>query len=89
MAAPIPNFPADKPNQTYVSVKAVVGGHVWLRDSLTFLDAADTDDSQGAWVPAFSFLITHPTKGKVLFDLGVRKVCIGILNSTICIQPFY
>ena len=74
MAEALPTFPADRPSQTYVTVKAVVAGHAWLRDSLTFHDAADTPETQGNWVPAFSFLISHPSKGNALFDLGIRRV---------------
>lgn len=74
MAASLPKLPADRPNQTYVTVKAIVAGHVWLRDSLTFDDAHDSLEDQGSWVPAFSFWISHPAKGQALFDLGVRKV---------------
>ena len=68
------SFPRDSEQQTYVSVKALVAGHVWLTDKRMFLDAIDAPEDQGHWLPAFSFLIAHPTKGKALFDLGVRKV---------------
>ena len=69
-------LPADEPNQVYVSVKAMNVGRLWLPDASVFQDCKDlgTPDSQGVWVPDFSFLITHPTKGKALFDLGLRKV---------------
>ena len=84
------SFPRDSEQQTYVSVKALVAGHVWLTDKRMFLDAIDAPEGQGHWLPAFSFLITHPTKGNALFDLGVRKVsklmsvqgCCGQVLST-------
>ena len=74
MPSTIPRFPADRDDQTYVTVRAAVAGHVWLHDSRAYFDATDEPEDQGNWVPAFSFLIAHPTRGKTLFDLGVRKV---------------
>ena len=68
------SFPPDVSNQIYVTIQALVAGHVWLRESLVFLDSKEKPADVGSWVPAFSFLITHPIKGKALFDLGVRKV---------------
>ncbi|KAJ3533426.1 hypothetical protein NM688_g7284 [Phlebia brevispora] len=68
MAPSVQRFPADSDNQTFVTVKALVAGHCWLPDCLAFLDEHDSPDSQGAWVPAFSFLISHPSKGQALFD---------------------
>ncbi|KAI0344766.1 Metallo-hydrolase/oxidoreductase [Trametopsis cervina] len=66
-------LPADLENQTYVTVKAIVGGKVWLPIRLALQDSRDEPDDIGAQVPVFSFLIEHPTRGKTLFDLGIRK----------------
>ena len=41
-----------------------------------YRDCKDVPWDQGATVPDFSFLLTHPTKGKAMFDLGIRKVTL-------------
>ena len=77
------SFPPDLPSQTYLSIKALVAGHVWLQDGRVFLDSKEKPADVGSWVPAFSFLIVHPTKGKALFDLGVRKASLSQLITVI------
>ena len=69
-------LPPDAPNQVYLSVKAMCAGRFWLPDTFVFQDSQDrgAPDSEGVWVPDFAFLVTHPTKGRALFDLGIRKV---------------
>lgn len=74
MALPGPPLPADQPNQVYVSVKALCPGKLHLPHAWVFQDCIDQPESVGSWVPTFSFLISHPTKGHAMFDLGLRKV---------------
>ncbi|TFK51105.1 Metallo-hydrolase/oxidoreductase [Heliocybe sulcata] len=58
---------------TVVTVQALVGGHFWLPDREVFQDSVHLPAETGSQVPTFSFLITHPVHGKLLFDLGLRK----------------
>lgn len=74
MTAPNPPLPADLPDQVYVSVKALCPGKLHLPYAWVFQDCIDQPESVGSWVPTFSFLISHPTKGHAMFDLGLRKV---------------
>jgi hypothetical protein len=69
-----PFLPTDKNDQLYVSIKAIVAGTATL--PLNFVVDANDNDPELAGkaivVPAFSFLITHPERGQILFDLGLR-----------------
>ena len=65
-------LPSDVPGQPYVLVHALCAGSLYLPDREVFDDALDTDT--GSKVPSFTFLIEHEQHGKLLFDLGVRKV---------------
>ena len=69
-------LPQDRVDQVYVSIKAIQVGDAYLPDKLVYKDCEDADiaDTFGARVPVFTFLITHPTRGKAMFDLGIRKV---------------
>lgn len=67
-------LPADSVNQVYVTVKPIVAGDLHIPMNIVFEDSHDEPDSNSVPIPAFSFLITHPTRGHLLFDLGVRKV---------------
>ena len=57
-----------------VSVKALNVGDMYIPDSWAFEDAKGSPDTTGSRLPDFAFLITHPTKGRAMFDLGLRKV---------------
>lgn len=74
VAMATPPLPADRPNQTYVTVKAFCAGKAHLPHSLVFEDCEGEPDSVGVQIPVLCFLISHPTKGHALFDLGIRKV---------------
>ncbi|KAH9916036.1 uncharacterized protein B0H18DRAFT_1087400 [Fomitopsis serialis] len=65
----------DVPGQRYVSVYALHAGSVFLPDREVFDDSLDTDT--GSKVPSFAFLIQHGQRGKLLFDLGLRKHGMG------------
>ncbi len=85
-----PQFPPDAGQQTYLAVQAIVAGRLYLRDKRVFQDSIHLPDSSGFRAPDFCFLITHPTKGRILFDLGIRKVrtfkplvCVGFLKQRI------
>ncbi|KAF9012852.1 Metallo-hydrolase/oxidoreductase [Hymenopellis radicata] len=55
-----------------VVVKAInVGGDDTFSPASFFLEPV-LEGYEGAYGPVYSFLIEHPTKGKVLFDLGYR-----------------
>ncbi|KAE9407552.1 Metallo-hydrolase/oxidoreductase [Gymnopus androsaceus JB14] len=56
-----------------VLVYAISGGNFYLPHRDVFQDAHINDIETGDIVPTFSFLIEHPTRGKYLFDLGLRK----------------
>ena len=68
-------LPLDSDRQVYVSVKALSIGTFWLPEIALVKDGSFPSNLED-WVflPAFAFLITHPTEGKVMFDLGIRKV---------------
>lgn len=57
-----------------VQIYSLIGGHFYLPHKEVFQDALDSNIGTGDTVPTFSFLIEHPTRGKYLFDLGLRKV---------------
>ena len=71
-----PPLPGDRPEQVYVSVKVMKVGTASLPDNWMYKDAQDAKvpDEVRTTIPCFSFLIEHPTRGKALFDLGMRKV---------------
>lgn len=56
-----------------VSVYALPTGHLQLPDRWLFEDASEDLLHDRQYSPDFSFLIKHP-RGKILFDLGLRKV---------------
>ena len=76
-----PPLPGDRPDQVYVSVKAIKVGTMELPDLWLFQDAYDAKvpDTVRTLVPTYAFLLEHPTKGKAMFDLGIRKVSISIV----------
>ncbi|KAJ4466268.1 hypothetical protein J3R30DRAFT_3412411 [Lentinula aciculospora] len=63
-------FPTSAP---CVVVSALIPGHLYLLHKEIFQDALESGVETGAIVPTFSFLIEHSTKGKSLFDFGLRK----------------
>jgi glyoxylase-like metal-dependent hydrolase (beta-lactamase superfamily II) len=77
-------LPSSLPNQNYVQISAIAGGHITLPDS-AFVSPADPKAKR--YVPSLSFLITHPGTAKspatpdlptnkplrILFDLGLRQ----------------
>ena len=73
MAQPL-QLPSDAVSQPFVSVSAILAGFMYLPDKEVFEDSLDKET--GRKVPSFSFLVEHSEHGKVLFDLGTRKVRI-------------
>ncbi|KIL01049.1 hypothetical protein PAXRUDRAFT_821062 [Paxillus rubicundulus Ve08.2h10] len=71
----MPNLalPSERVDQTYVSVAAMAAGHFFLPDAEVFEDARINSTPGGIRVPSFAFLIQHPTQGRLIFDLGLRK----------------
>ena len=71
-----PPLPSDGDNQTYVCVKALSMGEMFLPHAFVFQDAKDANVPPTVRVklPTFAFLIEHPTRGKIMFDLGMNKV---------------
>ena len=67
-------LPPDSEHQTYVTVKPIIVGSLYLPFKEVFEDHVDAPTTAGNRVPVICFLITHPTKGHALFDLGIRKV---------------
>ncbi|KAI0093150.1 beta-lactamase-like protein [Irpex rosettiformis] len=70
-------IPADLADQVYARVKPIVAGSIFLPHKEVFQDAVGLPGTEGIRVPSFSFLISHPTKGNALFDLGLRKGLSG------------
>ncbi|KAI0093152.1 beta-lactamase-like protein [Irpex rosettiformis] len=62
-----------------LKLSALLTTFIHLPFHTVFQDCLDSGypDSSGSYVPVFSFLIEHPSEGKVLFDLGVRKNAEG------------
>ncbi|KZT23544.1 Metallo-hydrolase/oxidoreductase [Neolentinus lepideus HHB14362 ss-1] len=60
-------------SERIVNLQALVPGHFWLPDREVFQDSIHLPLETGSRVPTFSFLVTHPVYGKLLFDLGLRK----------------
>ncbi|KAJ3729665.1 beta-lactamase-like protein [Lentinula raphanica] len=75
------------PQVPYVSVFALIAGHLYLPHKEIFQDVLENGlETGGEVVPTFSFMIEHPTRGKYLFDLGLRKHAEGYppaLNDTL------
>ena len=70
----VTSFPSDANNQAYVSVHALLVGGLWLPYREVFQDCLHEPASVGSNIPFFAFMLVHPTKGRALFDLGIRKV---------------
>ena len=68
------SFPQDTASQTFVSVKAIAAGHLFLPFCRVFEDCGHLPPVEGALIPSFAFLITHPTYGMSMYDLGLKKV---------------
>ncbi|KAI0694342.1 beta-lactamase-like protein, partial [Cytidiella melzeri] len=67
------SLPRDADNQNYVTVKPIIAGKITLPMNLAFQDSHAEPASNAIEAPVFSFLITHPSRGHALFDLGIRK----------------
>ena len=67
-------LPPDAPDQTYVTVHALSAGGLWFPHKATFQDSIDEPLNVGEEIPFIAFLITHPEHGRMMFDLGMRKV---------------
>jgi len=81
-----PHIPADVDGQAFMIVKPILAGNLFLPDKEVFQDSIDLPDTEGIHIPVFCFFLSHPTKGNVLFDLGVRKHAEGyppVLHDTI------
>lgn len=69
------SLPLPRPDQVYVTVSALDGGHLTLPEHLFVTDA---DPNRRVTVPSLSFLIQHPSRGsetptRLLFDLGMKR----------------
>lgn len=62
-----------------VGVSALPTGQLYLPDRWLFEDGDKDMYNVKQLSPDFSFLISHPSRGHLLFDLGMRKV--GIRSS--------
>ena len=71
-----PPLPPDAKAQTHVTVHAILAGGLYLPDKEVFQDSVHQPPEVGAEVPFIAFMITHPTFGRALFDLGMRKVSV-------------
>ncbi|KAF9059358.1 beta-lactamase-like protein [Rhodocollybia butyracea] len=56
-----------------ITVSALIPGHFYLPHEDVFQDAFESKASSGDIVPTFAFLLEHPSHGKYMFDLGLRK----------------
>jgi glyoxylase-like metal-dependent hydrolase (beta-lactamase superfamily II) len=73
-------LPPSGPDQVYVSVSALQGGHLTLPEALFITNA---EPGKRATVPSLSFLIQHPAptndqatstaSNKLVFDLGLKR----------------
>jgi len=68
-------MPALPSPPTTVEVFALPTGKLYLPDRWLFEDGDNDMHEARQYCPDFSFLITHPSGKKALFDLGMRKVC--------------
>ena len=75
------HFPKDIQDQQYLTVSAIPAGFFYLPDRQVFDDSLESDTGQK--VPSLSFLLEHNTYGRILFDLGNRKVLHATRRSTI------
>jgi hypothetical protein len=69
------SLPSPRPDQVYVTISALDGGHLTLPE---YLFVTDADPNKRATVPSLSFLIQHPSGGpgsptRLLFDLGMKR----------------
>lgn len=69
------SLPPPRPDQVYVTISALDGGHLTLPE---YLFVTDADPHKRATVPSLSFLIQHPSGGsgsptRLLFDLGMKR----------------
>ncbi|KAJ5814454.1 uncharacterized protein N7503_001204 [Penicillium pulvis] len=69
------SLPLPRPDQVYVTISALDGGHLTLPEQLFVTDA---DPNRRVTVPSLSFLIRHPSRGsepstRLLFDLGMKR----------------
>ncbi|KAF5383889.1 hypothetical protein D9757_007388 [Collybiopsis confluens] len=60
-----------------VTVFALIPGHFYLPQKDVFQDALETGAGGGDIVPTFAFLVEHHSRGKYMFDLGLRKRAEG------------
>lgn len=74
MSPTTPQLPEDVEGQIYVKVQAFAVGGASLPHRNMFQDKIDAPLSERSDVPAFSFLISHPSRGRALFDMGIQKV---------------
>lgn len=70
----VPSLPADAEGQTFVTVQALHVGGLWLPYREVFQDSLHEPFTVGSDIPFIAFLITHPAHGRILFDLGLRRV---------------
>lgn len=77
MDAASPPLPPDRANQAYVIVHALLAGGLWLPYKDVFQDSVNEPSEVGSEIPFIAFMITHPTHGRSLFDLGMRKHAKG------------
>ncbi|KAH7878129.1 uncharacterized protein C8R40DRAFT_1091258 [Lentinula edodes] len=70
-------LPSAHYSQVCVNVSVLIPGHLYLPHKEVFQDALENGAETGSTVPTFSFLLEHPTRGKYLFDLGLRKHAKG------------
>lgn len=77
-------LPKDVANQTFVSVKAIAAGELFLPYVAVFDDSAHLPPTEGCRVPSIAFLVSHPTEGYAMFDLGLKKVWKQSFFSRTC-----
>jgi hypothetical protein len=63
-------------NPPCVDVFALPTGKLYLPDRWLFEDGDNDMFHKRQFSPDFSFLVCHPSGKRVLFDLGMRKVCL-------------
>lgn len=90
------SLPADTASQTYLSISAIPVGSLYLSDNQVFEDCAQQGPGvangserlagTGRRVPSFSFLVQHEQHGRLLFDLGLRKVRSGYVDLSMLLS---